>query len=94
MQSLSHKELISRAAAKAGLTQADLDRALRAIAEVTAEALCLGWAVPLPQIGKITPTGRKARTGRNPRTGEVMEIAAKVVPVLKVAKGLKDLLNN
>jgi DNA-binding protein HU-beta len=49
--------------------------------------------ITLPGIGKLKVTERPARTGRNPSTGAAIEIAAKKVIKLVVAKGLTDAIN-
>jgi DNA-binding protein HU-beta len=47
----------------------------------------------MPGIGKQKVTERPARTGRNPSTGAAIEIPAKKVIKLVVAKGLTDAVN-
>ncbi|MFJ4249531.1 HU family DNA-binding protein [Pseudomonas sp. NPDC089741] len=58
-----------------------------------AEQLDHGGASTLPGIGKLKVTERPARTGRNPSTGAAIEIPAKKVIKLVVAKGLTDAVN-
>ena len=45
---------------------------------------------PLPGIGKLVISKRKARMGRNPGTGEVIKIAAKTVVKMRIAKAAKE----
>ena len=44
----------------------------------------------LPGIGKLVLVKRKARMGRNPGTGEVINIAAKTVVKMRIAKAAKE----
>ena len=46
--------------------------------------------VPLAGLGKFKVVKRQARTGRNPMTGESIQIPAKTVVKVTVAKALKD----
>ena len=43
-----------------------------------------------PGIGKLVLVKRKARVGRNPATGETINIPAKTVVKMRVAKACKD----
>jgi DNA-binding protein HU-beta len=44
----------------------------------------------LPGIGKLVLSKRKARVGRNPATGEAINIPAKTVVKMRVAKACKE----
>ncbi len=44
----------------------------------------------LPGIGKLVLVKRKARMGRNPATGETINIPAKTVVKMRVAKACKE----
>ena len=44
----------------------------------------------LPNIGKVVLAERKARAGRNPATGQQIEIPAKTVVIIRIAKGFKE----
>ena len=44
----------------------------------------------LPGLGKLVLVNRKARVGRNPTTGETIQIKAKRVVKVRVAKAAKD----
>lgn len=87
------KDLIKVAAAKSGLSEAQMKEALDAMLEVIGEALQAGERVQLTGFGTFNVSERKARTGRNPRTGEPIEIPARTVPTFKAGKGLKDAVN-
>ena len=63
------------------------------LSQIVADQLENGGEITLPGIGKLKVTERPARTGRNPSTGAAIEIAAKKVIKLVVAKGLTDAVN-
>jgi DNA-binding protein HU-beta len=44
----------------------------------------------IPGIGKLVKAKRKARIGRNPATGEAINIPAKTVVKMRLAKSYKD----
>ncbi|MGF1506711.1 MAG: HU family DNA-binding protein [Chloroflexi bacterium] len=87
------KDLVKAAAAKAGLSEAQMKTALDAMLEVVSEALQAGERVQLTGFGTFNVSERKARTGRNPRTGEPLHIPARTVPTFKAGKGLKEAVN-
>ena len=69
--------------------------------EVMDEMACLAAAETkkngvfvLPGIGKLVKSKRKARTGRNPATGEAIQIPAKTVIKMRLAKSCKDALES
>ena len=47
-------------------------------------------AFTLPGVGKLVLVKRKARTGRNPATGEEINIPAKTVVKMRIAKACKE----
>jgi DNA-binding protein HU-beta len=47
-------------------------------------------AFTFPGIGKLVLVKRKARVGRNPATGESINIPAKTVVKMRIAKACKD----
>jgi len=47
-------------------------------------------AFTFPGIGKLVLVKRKARVGRNPATGEPINIPAKTVVKMRIAKACKD----
>jgi DNA-binding protein HU-beta len=74
--SLNKSELASAIAAKADLTKAQAEEALKAFQEVLVESLSKGEAVKVTGLLSVERVERAARTGRNPRTGEEIQIPA------------------
>ena len=87
---MNRAELIVAMAEKAGLTQKDAEKALKAFTEVVAAELKEGGKIQLVGFGTFEVSERAAREGRNPRTGETMKIAACKAPKFKAGKALKD----
>ncbi len=86
-------ELVEAVAAKAGLTKADSDRAIKAFAEVVEGALKKGEKVAIPGFGTFSVSKRAAREGRNPQTGAKVTIKASKSAKFKQASALKEALN-
>ena len=86
-------ELVEAVAAKAGLTKADADRAIKAVFEEIQGVLVKGEKITVPGFGTFSTGKRAAREGRNPQTGETVKIKASVYAKFKAASALKDALN-
>ena len=71
------------------LTKKVAEQVVDAFWEIIAKAVKKGDDVVFPY-GKFVLNKKPAREGRNPKTGEVVKIAAKVVPQFKPAKKFKD----
>lgn len=54
--------------------------------------LSKGNNVNLSDFGIFAPKHRKKRVGRNPHTGEFIPIPARIMPVFKAGKGLKEVV--
>ncbi|MEN0128715.1 MAG: HU family DNA-binding protein [Brevundimonas sp.] len=74
--SVNRTELVQAVAAKAGLSNAETDKALKAFQEVLVEQLAAGESVSIPGFLAVARADRAARTGINPQTGEKLEIPA------------------
>lgn len=87
---LSKRELVARVADLAGVTKKEAGNVLEATLVTITEAVANGQKVSLAGFGAFEPRQRKGRTGKNPRTGEILNIAAKVVPAFKAFKGFQS----
>ncbi len=90
---MNKAELITKMAAKAGLSKADSEKALNAFTETVGETLAAKEKVSLVGFGTFEAKDRAAREGRNPQTGEAVKIPASVAPTFKAGKALKDKVN-
>ncbi len=90
---MNKTELVAAVAAKAEITKADAEKAVKAFTDVVAEELKAGGKVQLVGFGTFEVSKREARTGHNPRTGETLKIKASKTPKFKAGKALKDSIN-
>jgi len=90
---MNKSELIDAVATIAGLTKADVGRAIDATTAAITAALKKNDSVALIGFGTFKVTQRAARTGRNPRTGAELKIAARKAPAFSAGKALKDAVN-
>ncbi len=82
-------QIIRALADKTDLTQAQVAAVLEQLAELAYVGARQG-GFPVPGLGKVTMTQRKARTGFNPRTQEKIQIPAKTVVKFRLSKTAKD----
>ncbi|NMX61238.1 HU family DNA-binding protein [Pseudomonas sp. WS 5059] len=90
---LTKDQLIADIAESTDTTKVQVRAVLEQLAQIVGDQLDNGGEITLPGVGKLKVAERPARTGRNPSTGAAIEIAAKKVIKLVVAKGLTDSIN-
>ncbi len=90
---MNKKELVVAVAAKTGMTQASVEKALKALVEVTVAEVAKKGKVQLIGFGTFEARARAARTGKNPQDGKPIKIAAATVPAFKAGKAFKEAVN-
>ena len=85
---LSKSEVAATLAETVGITKKQAVQFLAAQAELAYKHAKDQFV--LPGIGKLVLVNRAARTGRNPATGQPIQIPAKKVLKIRVAKAAKD----
>ena len=90
---MNKKELIVAAAAASGLSQKDVEKALKAFTEAVVAEVAKKGKVQLIGFGTFEARERAARTGKNPQTGAAIKIAAATVPAFKAGKAFKEAVN-
>src|SRR5260370_33607948 len=91
---LIKSELVQRMAARnPHLYQRDVENIVDAILDEITAGPARGGRVELRGFGALSPKQRSARTGRHPRTRDQGPGLAKVVPVFKTRKGMRERLN-
>ncbi|AMW85743.1 MULTISPECIES: HU family DNA-binding protein [Pseudomonas] len=90
---ITKDQLIADLAESTGATKVQVRAVIEQLSQIVADQLENGGEITLPGVGKLKVTERPARTGRNPSTGAAIEIAAKKVIKLVVAKSLTDAVN-
>lgn len=87
---MNKMDVVKAVASRAGLSNADADRAVNAFVDAIADALTRGEKVTVTGFGTFEVRDRAARMGRNPQTGAPLHIPATKTPAFKAGKGLKD----
>ena len=87
---MNKTEIITAAAANAGVSKKDAERVVNAAIDAITAALVAGDKVQVAGFGIFEVKHREARTGRNPATKETIQIPASKVPAFKASKTLKD----
>ena len=87
---MNRKQLVKSVADSTGLTQDQVDTALRGVVDTVTAAVKSGDKVVLPGFVSFEQTQRSARTGRNPQTGETLNIPAQKAVKVTAGKSLKD----
>ena len=90
---MNQAELITAVAERAGLTKADVGKAVEALAGTITDALKQGDEVRIAGFGTFEVSERAERQGRNPQTGAPITIAASKAAKFTAGKGVKDALN-
>lgn len=87
---MKKQDFIKAVAAKSGLSQDAVTKALTAFIDVTTSALQSGDEVNITGFGAWKVSERAARNGVNPKTKEKMLIPATKTPVFRAGKTLKE----
>jgi DNA-binding protein HU-beta len=87
---MKKQDFIKSVAAKAGLSQDAVTKALGAMIEVVTKSLKKGEEVNVTGFGAWKVSHRAARNGVNPKTGAKIKIAAMKTPVFRAGKTLKE----
>ena len=90
---MNKAELVPHLAAETSTTSAAADRLVGAVFSAIADALARDQAVAIAGFGKFAERSRAARQGRNPQTGEPVAVPALRAPSFKLAKALRDAVN-
>jgi len=83
-------QIVSHFAQKFELSKKIASGILEEVAALAVSETKKTGSFTLPGIGKLVLAKRKARMGRNPATGEAIEIPAKTVVRMRVAKAAKE----
>lgn len=88
---MNKQQLVEKIAEKTGETKKATAEFVDAFISTVTDELSEGGKVQLVGFGTFETRERKARIGRNPKEpGSKIEIPAKVVPVFKAGKALKE----
>lgn len=87
---MTKSQFVAALADKSGLSKKDVTNLWENLVEIVYAETREAGQCTLPGIGKMVKQSRKARVGRNPATGEQINIPAKTVCKIRVAKAAKD----
>ncbi len=87
---MKKQDFIKAVAAKAGLSQDAVTKALSALIDVVSTELKNDGEVNVTGFGAWKVSHRAARNGVNPKTGEKIRIGATKTPVFRAGKTLKE----
>ncbi len=87
---LTKSQIVSYFAKKFDLSKKVASSVIDEMAGLAVAEIKKAGAYTLPGIGKGVLVKRKARVGRNPATGEPINIPAKTVVKIRVAKAFKE----
>lgn len=90
---MKQEDLVKAVAAEAGVSQAEANSVLKALAKVAQTAVKVADDIYISGFGRVRVVKTKDRVGRNPRTGEPIQIPAKNRVTFVVSKSLKDTAN-
>ena len=87
---LTKSQIVSYFAKKFEISKKDASSCVDEMAALAIAETKKAGAFTFPGIGKLVLVKRKARVGRNPATGEPINIPAKTVVKMRIAKACKD----
>jgi DNA-binding protein HU-beta len=87
---LTKSQIVSHVSKKFDLSKKMAGSIIDEMAALAVAETKKAGAFTFPGIGKLVMVKRKARVGRNPATGEPINIPAKTVVKMRVAKACKD----
>jgi len=87
---MNKQELIKKVSDETGLSKREAAAAIEETFAAIIGAVAAGDAVNITGFGIFETKKRPAHTGVNPRTREPVEVSAKIIPVFKAGKTLRD----
>lgn len=89
---MTKSQLIDAVAEKGEMTRRKAEQTVNTIFASMSDALVRGDRIEIRGFGSFKTKHYGSYTGRNPKTGEPIEVQAKVLPVFKVGRALRDRL--
>ncbi len=87
---MTKSELIDAVAEAGGHSRKRAEQVVNAVFQAMEDALIRGDRIEIRGFGSFKTKHYAAYVGRNPKTGEPIEVPAKVLPVFKVGRALRD----
>ncbi len=90
---MTEANIVDTIASATGLTKVETEAVVDGFIWTVIGALKEGKNIEIRGFGSFKVKKRKGRIARNPRTGEQVQVDEHFVPVFKVSKDLKNLVN-
>ncbi len=91
---MTKADIVDHIASGTGLTKVETEAVVDGFIQTVQEALKEGKNIEIRGFGSFKTKKRKGRVARNPRTGEQVMVEEHFVPIFKVSKELKGLVND
>ncbi len=91
---MTKSQLIDAVTERGGMTRRKAEQTVNAIFSAMAEALERGERIEIRGFGSFKTKHYGSYVGRNPKSGEPIDVPAKVLPVFKVGRSLRDRLGD
>ena len=90
---MTKSELIDALAESRGISRRTAEEVVNVVFDGMRDSLCEGGRIEVRGFGSFKVKHYMGRVGRNPKTGKEIQVRPKVLPVFKVSKNLRLLVN-
>ena len=90
---MTKSDIIKEVAEGTGLTKVEIEAVLEGVILSISDSLRRGVRVDIRGFGSFIVKKRSARDARNPATREIVKLQERFIPVFRVSKILKELVN-
>jgi DNA-binding protein HU-beta len=91
---LTKADIVDVIASGTGLTKVETEAVVDGFIQTVIASLRDGKNIEIRGFGSFKVKKRKGRVARNPRTGEQVQVDEHYVPIFKVSKDLKAIVND
>ncbi|MBI5214449.1 MAG: integration host factor subunit beta [Ignavibacteriae bacterium] len=91
---MTKADIVDHIASGTGLTKVETEAVVDGFIQTVIEALKEGKNIEIRGFGSFKTKKRKGRVARNPRTGAQVMVDEHFVPIFKVSKELKGMVND
>ena len=91
---MTRQQLIDQLAVKQRISKKDAKRIVETFFNSMTESMKKGQRIEVRGFGSFKVKNYDGFTGRNPKTGAIVNVRSKRLPLFKVGKSLKNLVDN
>jgi integration host factor subunit beta len=92
MEGMTKADLIEQIAARRQAGRGDTSKIVNGLIDAICRALIEGNHIEIRKFGTFKVRERRSRTARNPKSGRTVSVPAKLVPLFKASRELRDLV--